>query len=217
MLYKNSMEIMLRLEEEKDYSIVETLTREAFWNIYVPGCSEHVVIHNLRKTKEFIPALDFVAIQDNKIIGNIVYVQSKIVHGDKEYPVLTFGPISVSAQYQKMGVGSALIKHTIKLSKEMGYKAILIYGDPAYYERFGFKVSKEYNITDKEGKYPAALLVLELYPHALKGIIGIYDYGNIYEVNEEELEEYEKKFIKKEKQITKEQDRFKELSHKYYE
>ena len=56
------MEIILRLEEENDYWVVENLTREAFWNNHVPGCDEHLLIHNLRKSKEFIKELDFVAI-----------------------------------------------------------------------------------------------------------------------------------------------------------
>jgi predicted N-acetyltransferase YhbS len=209
------MEIKLRLEEEKDYKIVEELTREAFWNVHFPGCGEHLLIHNLRKAKEFIPELDFVAIYENEIIGNIVHVKAKIVDCDKEYIVLTFGPISVLPKHQNKGIGRKLIEHTKLLAKEMGYKAIIIYGDPEYYKRFGFKVSKEYNITNNSGKYPAALLMLELYPNALKGIKGIFEEGKIYEIDEKELEEYEKGFVKKEKGITKSQERFNELANKY--
>jgi predicted N-acetyltransferase YhbS len=157
------MEIKLRLEEEKDYKIVGNLTREAFWNVHFPGCDEHLLIHNLRKADEFIEKLDFVAIYDNKIVGNIVYVESKIINNGKEHTILTFGPLSILPEYQNNGIGGKLINHTIKLSKEMGYKAIIIYGDPEYYQRFGFKESKEYNITNKDKKFPAALLVFELY------------------------------------------------------
>ena len=209
------MEIILRLEEEKDYKIVENLTREAFWNNHVPGCNEHLLIHNLRKAKEFIKELDFVAIFNEDIIGNIVYVKSKIINNDIEHTVLTFGPLSVLPEYQKMGIGSKLINHTIKLSKEMGYKAIIIYGDPEYYKRFGFKVSKEYKITNGNKKYPVALLVLELYQNALNGVEGIFDEGKIYEVNKYEIEGFEKQFIKKEKGYSKTQDRFNELRGKY--
>jgi predicted N-acetyltransferase YhbS len=209
------MYIKLRLEEEKDYRIVEELTREAFWNVYFPGCEEHFLIHNLRKTGEFISELDFVATCNNEIIGNIVYAKSKIKDVDKEYIVLTFGPISVLPKYQNKGIGSKLIKHTIDLSIKMGYKAIIIYGDPDYYKRFGFKASKEYNITNKDKKYPAALLVLELYPNALNGIKGTFDEGKIYEMDEKETEEFEKTFDKKEKDFAKTQERFAELVNKY--
>jgi len=209
------MEIELRLENEKDCRTVEELTREAFWNIYLPGADEHLLIHNLRKAKEFIHSLDFVAVSNQKIVGNIVYVEAKIINGEKEYTVLTFGPVSVLPEYQNKGIGAKLINHTIQLSKEMGYKAIIIYGDPEYYKRFGFKVSKEYTITNMEGKYPAALLVLELFPNALHGINGKFDEGKTYEIDEKELEEFEKGFTEKEKQKTKIQERFNELSGKY--
>jgi len=209
------MEINLRIEEEKDHKTVENLTREAFWNNYVPGCDEHLLIHNLRKAKEFIKELDFVAIFNDKIVGNIVYVKSKIINEDIENTVLTFGPISVLPEYQNKGIGGKLINHTKELSKEMGYKAIVIYGDPEYYKRFGFRASKEYKITNRDKKYPAALLVLELFPDSLKGIEGIFDEGKIYEIDKNELKEFDKNFMEKEKGYSKKQDRFNELVDKF--
>ena len=209
------MKIELRLEEEKDHRAVEEITREAFWNVHVPGADEHLLIHNLRKTKEFVQDLDFVAIANERIVGNIVYVKSKVMNSGKEHIVLTFGPVSVLPEYQNMGIGAKLINHTVQLSAETGYKAIIIYGDPDYYKRFGFRESKNYNITNREGKFPAALLVLELYPNALNGISGVFDEGEAYEINKNELEAFERGFEKKEKQKTKIQDRFLELSNKY--
>jgi len=54
---KNTMYVLLRPEEEKDYNAVESLTREAFWNVYKPGCDEHLLIHaisaNLEVFEEF--------------------------------------------------------------------------------------------------------------------------------------------------------------------
>jgi len=209
------VEIVLRLEEEKDFPIVENLTREAFWNVHCPGADEHLLVHNLRKTDVFIKELDFVALNNDKIAGNIMYANSTVINDDLEYTVLTFGPVSVLPEYQNKGIGKKLINHTIKLSKEMGYKAIIIYGDPEYYKRFGFKVSKEYKITNKDKKFPAALLVLELYPNALNGIEGIFDEGKVYEIDKNEAEEFDKKFIAKEKGYSKSQERFNELSNKY--
>jgi predicted N-acetyltransferase YhbS len=211
----NAMEIIIRLEKEKDYKIVENLTREAFWNAHVPGADEHLLLHNLRKEKEFINELDFVAINNNQIVGNIVYIKSKIINNSSLKSVLTFGPISVLPEYQNKGIGSELINHTVKLSKEMGYRSIIIYGDIEYYKRFGFKESKQYKITNKDKKYPAALLVLELYPNALIGIEGMFDEGKVYEINKNELEEFDKKFPKKEKGYSKTQERFNELANKY--
>ena len=50
----------LRLEEKKDYREVENLIREAFWNVYKPGCDEHYVMHKLREDHCFVPELDYV-------------------------------------------------------------------------------------------------------------------------------------------------------------
>ncbi len=198
---KNTTDVLLRSEEEKDYNSVENLTREAFWNIYKPGCDEHLLIHNMRKAKEFIKDLDYVAVFNNEIIGNIVYAKAKVIDINKEYDVITFGPVSVLPMYQKKGIGKKLIEHTIPKSKEMGFNAIIIYGNPKYYERFGFKNSKEYKITDMEGNYNDALMALELYPKSLENINGKFFEGEIYKIDKKELEIFEKNFPYKEKLV----------------
>ena len=180
-----------------------SILHERHFGTYAPGCVEHLIIHKLRNTKEFVKELDFVAVFNNQVVASIVYAQTRIINSDKTYSVLTFGPISVLPAYQHKGFGSKLINHTKILAKEMGYKAIIIYGDSKYYSRFGFKESKHYNITDKAGNSHPALLVLELYPNALNGIAGMFDEGENYNTNEAELAEFEKRFTKKEKGIPK--------------
>ena len=115
------MKIKIRLEESHDYQLVEELTRDAFWNVHVPGCNEHLLLHNLRNTKEFVKDLDFVALYSHEIVGNIVYTETKIKNSDTEHSVLTFGPLSVLPKYQNNGIGGQLIQHTIPLSKEKGF------------------------------------------------------------------------------------------------
>jgi len=195
------MNVTLRPEEEKDYNSVENLTREAFWNVYTPGCDEHLLIHNIRNKKVFIKELDYVAVYNDEIIGNIVYAKAKIIGINKEYDVITFGPVSVLPAYQKKGIGKKLIEHTIAKSKEMGFNAVIIYGNPKYYERFGFKNSKEYKITDMEGNYNDALMALELYPGALNNINGKFFEGEAYKIDKKELEIFEKNFPYKEKLV----------------
>ncbi len=211
------MKITLRPEEAKDHHRVEEVTREAFWNMYTPGCNEHLLVHHLRQAEQFVAALDFVALDGGEIVGNIMYVEAKVTGPEGQaHTVLTFGPVSVLPGYQGRGIGSRLITHTAALAREMGYRAILIYGDPEYYKRFGFRVSKEYNITNREGKFPAALLVLELYPGALRGIEGAYYEGDMYyDMDEAALANFDKGFAPKEKGHAKTQDRFLELVDKF--
>ncbi len=115
-----SEDIKLRNENSSDYKIVEELTREAFWNHYVPGCDEHYLMHIIRDSEAFIKELDFVAEADGKIIGNIVYTKAKIVADDgTSQEVLSFGPLSVLPEFQGKGIGGMLVEHTKTIAKEL--------------------------------------------------------------------------------------------------
>ena len=127
----SNIDLIIRNEKENDYRAVEELVREAFWNLFVPGCHEHFILHNLRSSSDFIPELDFVAEKGGKIIGQIAYSHGIIeCKQGEEKEVISFGPVSVLPAFQKQGIGSALIIHTINLARDMGYPAICIYGDP---------------------------------------------------------------------------------------
>lgn len=62
--------IIIRNEKESDYKAVEEITREAFYNLYVPGCVEHYLVHIMRQHEDFIPELDFVIELSGQVIGN---------------------------------------------------------------------------------------------------------------------------------------------------
>ena len=206
------MNIKLRLEQPEDYKEVENLTREAFWNVHVPGCDEHYLIHIIRDCEAFIPELDYVAVLDNKIVGNIVYTEAKIVDdNNNEHTVLSFGPLSVLQEYQKQGLGKALIEHTKDIARNMGYKAILIYGDPSYYCRFGFIPAEKYNILTSDGMYHTALQVYELYNGSLKSVSGRFFEDNIYQLNKQLSEKFDSTFPQKEKFETESQKKFLKL------
>lgn len=126
--------LIIRNEKESDQREVETLIREAFWNLNVPGCDEHYLAHILRGHKDFIPELDLVAELDGRIIGNVMYTKSHLkdeTGNDKE--ILTFGPLAVLPGYQRMGVGKALLERSFDIARNMGYDVIVIFGSPANY------------------------------------------------------------------------------------
>lgn len=94
------MNIQIRLEQPADYRETEQVMREAFWNYYSPGCTEHYLLHIMRGSPNFIPELDFVAVADGKIIGSVVFLKSFILgDDDKRYEVLSLGPIAVLPAY----------------------------------------------------------------------------------------------------------------------
>lgn len=206
------MDIFIRPEESKDYRIVEELTREAFWNLHVPGCNEHLLAHNLRSCMAFVPELDFVAESGGEVAGNIMYCRSKVISEDgTEHEVLTFGPVSVWPKLQSKGIGGALIRHSLAVAADMGFTTVLIYGDPAYYVRFGFKPAQEYDIRTAHGSFHQALQALELVPGALNGISGRFCEGEAYNVDDAELEAFDATFTPKEKFVTESQKKFLEL------
>ena len=72
----------IRLETPDDYREVENLTREAFWNVYRPGCTEHYVLNQYRDNPDFIPELDLVMEHEGRIIGHVMFSKAQIVQTD---------------------------------------------------------------------------------------------------------------------------------------
>ncbi|MBQ8397987.1 MAG: N-acetyltransferase [Clostridia bacterium] len=161
---------IIRKETEHDYRAVEELTREAFWNQYVPGCDEHYFVHMMRSHPDFIPELAFVLELEGKIIGNIMHTRSRLVdEAGCEKQVLTFGPISILPAYQRQGYGKALIEHAFSAAMRLGYDTVVIFGNPGNYVSRGFRSSKKVNVCLTGDVYPSSLLVKELIPGALDG------------------------------------------------
>ncbi len=193
------------------------MTREAFWNLYVPGCSEHYCLHNMRSSSDFISELDFVAELNGKLVGNIVYTHGKLINATGEtYKVISFGPVSVLPTYQRQGIGSALIKYSLDKAKYLGFTAVLIYGNPRYYNRFGFRCAERYDITNSEGKFAVALMAIELAPGTLRKISGRFIESEVFKVDEDGFQKYENTFPPKYKAVTESQTEFKILASLVY-
>ena len=190
----------IRLEEPKDYDAVEFLTREAFWNVHTPGCDEHYLAHVLRSSSAFLPELDFVAEFGGEIIGNIIYTRAVIQEDDGiDRFVFCFGPLSVLPEWQKKGVGSSLVGHSLYVAAKSWYDAVLIYGDPAYYRRFGFAAAERYDIATPDGYYADPLQALELVPGSLNGVHGRFFEDAAFDVDKAKAEAFDKRFPQKEK------------------
>ena len=197
------MNISIRLEEENDYRNVEYMTREAFWDVYKPGSDVHLIVHKIRAVSAFVKELNFIACDEDEIVGNIIYSKAKVINEEnKKFEVLCMGPLGVSPSYQRKGIGSKLMNFSIEKAKKLGYKAIIIFGNPDYYHRFGFINAKEYGIQTSLGVNFEAFMALELYDGGLNGISGKYYEDEVFEIEKDELEIFEKGFPYKEKHIT---------------
>ena len=199
----------IRPEREDERGAVEELTREAFWDLYVPGASEHYVLHVLRQSRAFVPELNCVAVKDGRVVGHIAYSRSAV--GDESgtaHEMVTFGPLSVLPALQGRGIGSALISHTQKLAAGMGFRATVIYGHPEYYGRFGFVCGKEYGIGAGDGRFLKALLAREHYAGALRGLSGTFHEDAAFNVDPAEVEAFDARFPFREKTVRESQKEF---------
>lgn len=195
--------IKIRLERKEDYRDVENLTREAFWNVYRPGCLEHYVLHTLRNDPAFVPELDFVLEFNSKIIGQVIYVRSEIdCDNGKKLPIMTFGPISILPEYKRQGYGKMLLDYSMEKAKEMGVGALAITGNILFYGKSGFIPAKSKGILYADDLDADYFLIKELIPGFLNGTKGTYKDPDGYFVCEKDsqaFEKYEASFPKKEK------------------
>lgn len=203
------MNIKIRKEEPRDYRTVEEITREAFWNLYCPGCNEHLIINTMRSHADFISELAFVIELDDKVVGSIFYTHSKVVSEEgKEYKTITFGPVSILPALHRKGIGKALISHSINEAKRLGYNSIIIGGYPYHYENYGFVGAKKYGISMPDGNYYTGIMALPLYEGALDSVSGSVYMSDVYEIDENKLDEFDRGFPLKEKQQQESQKEF---------
>ncbi|MBO7083639.1 MAG: N-acetyltransferase [Bacteroidales bacterium] len=199
----------IRLEQPKDYREVEKLTREAFWNVYRPGCTEHYVLNQYRTNPNFIPELDFVMEEDGKIIGHIMFSKADLVLDDgTKKPSWTFGPISIHPDYKRKGYGLKLLNYALEKAKEMGIGFLCMEGNIEFYKHAGFDLASKkkihYHAETRDAEVPY-FLAQELIPGWLRdhGITeATYSPPKGYFVadeNPEAFEAYEATFPKKEK------------------
>ncbi len=198
--------LVIRLEKEEDFRKTENLVREAFWNVYRPGCMEHYVLHCYRNDPDFVPQLDFVMELDGKTIGQVIYVRSHIDCEDgRETEIMTFGPICIAPEYKRKGYGKILLDYSMEKAKEKGAGALAITGNIDFYGKSGFVPAKTKGVRyafDPDADY---LLIKELRSGFLDGITGTYTDPKGYFVCENDPEgfiEYEKTFPYKEKKRT---------------
>ena len=137
----------IRLEQPQDYREVELLTREAFWNVYRPGCTEHYVLHCYRQRPEFIPNLSFVMEHDGRLIGHVMFSKAALTCDDGTLlPACTFGPLSIHPDYQRKGFGCALLRHALTVAKDLGYGVVCMEGNIDFYRHAGFVVASSLGI-----------------------------------------------------------------------
>ena len=196
-------DVIIRIEKPEDYSVVENLVRESFWNVYKPGCSEHYVLHVLRDDPAFIPELDFLMEKEGRIIGQNMFMKT-IIQGDdgNDVPVLTMGPICITPELKRQGYGKIILDYSLEKAREMGFGAVLFEGNIDFYGKSGFDYGRSFGIRYHdlpEDADDSFFLCKELIPGYLDKVTGVYQTPQGYYVSDEDVEEFDKAFPPKEK------------------
>ena len=199
----NQNDIVIRPERAEEYRQAENLVREAFWNVYRPGCLEHYVLHCLRDDPAFVKELDFVMEKDGALIGQNMFMRAVIKADDgREIPIMTMGPICIAPAYKRQGYGKILLDYSLERAAALGCGALCFEGNIDFYGKSGFTYASHFGVRYHglpEGEDASFFLCRELIPGYLDGVTGEYATPQGYFVNEEEAQEFDRAFPPKEK------------------
>ena len=189
-------DIIIRRETENDYRAAEALVREAFWNVYRPGCQEHYVLHRFRSDSAFVPELSYVMERDGQLIGQNIFVRAAIRGDDgRSVPILAMGPICVAPELQRKGLGKHLLDFTLDRAAALGFGAVCFEGNIDFYGKSGFTVASRFGVRYHglpEGEDASFFLCKELLPGYLSGVTGVYAPPEGYFAAEREAEAFER-------------------------
>ena len=196
---------LIRLEKIEERREVENLVREAFWNVYRPGCLEHYVLHCLRNDPAFVPELNFVMEKEGLLIGQNVFMRAVIKADDgREISIMAMGPICICPELKRQGYGKILLDFSLEKAAEFGCGALCFEGNIDFYGKSGFDYASKFGIRYHglpEGEDASFFLCRELIPGYLDGITGEYATPEGYFVDEDEAEAFDKAFPHKEKMV----------------
>ena len=166
------MEIEIRKELPQDYQEVHAVHKEAFGQE-----DEAFLVERIRESANHQTELSLVAIEDSRIVGHILFSIISIEGTDCPDRIsLALAPMAVIPEYQKEGVGKALVREGLKRAKELGFESVIVVGHPEYYPRFGFLPAEDFDISPPFEVPSEAFMAMELKEGALSGGNGVVRY-----------------------------------------
>lgn len=169
--------MFIRIEKESDYETVYNMIERAFATTTFSDGTEADYLNDIRKETCFIPELSLVAVEDEKIVGQVVFYKMKIETPEQVLTQLVLSPLSVDPDYFYRGIGRGLIEEGCNRAQKLGYNAVFLCGDINYYSRFGFNPTYQFGIYHKKDTTRDAqwCMVKELTPGYLNAITGLID------------------------------------------
>ena len=176
MLHMRTDLYQIRQEQPPDYEEIYHLVQQAFAATTNSDGTEADYLTELRKKETFIPELSLVAEHsDGFLIGQIVLYQTHIITDNGPVHSLVLSPLSVHPDYFRRGIARALMTQAFHTACNMGYHAVFLCGEPAFYQRFGFIASYHLGILHINDSKAEWCMAKELIPGGLKDIHGTVD------------------------------------------
>ena len=138
------------------------------------------LVEEIRSKKYYVPELEFIMVDEtDSPIGYVMFSRFHI-EGKYEDELLILTPVAVKTELQRQHISKELIEYGLKKARELGYKAVMVEGNPRNYNPRGFQTSAKYGIIAGESVHlpaPECLMVQELVPGGLEGMQGEVDYS----------------------------------------
>ncbi len=148
-VYDFGMDIEIRNESPADVAAIEAVTIAAFLHAPHTSHTEHRIVEALRQAGQL--AVSLVADTRGTVVGHVAVSPVSISDGATGWYGL--GPISVTPQYQRSGVGSQLMREALRVLRERGAAGCVLLGEPEYYSRFGFQVDSNLSLPGVPPEY----------------------------------------------------------------
>ncbi|MEN8119528.1 MAG: N-acetyltransferase [Bacteroidota bacterium] len=166
-------QIVIRKEWPKDFSQVRKLNEAVF-----EADGEAKLVDILRDSN--INLISLVAEENDVILGHILFSPVQLSNNLENVAIAGLAPMAVFPDYQKKGIGSALVQKGLEYCREAAYKAVVVLGHPEYYPKFGFVPSVQFNIKSEYDVPENVFMVQELEKGALKNCSGVISYHEAF-------------------------------------
>lgn len=163
-----NQQVKLRSETHADRRAITDVTVAAFKTLEISNHTEQFIIRALRAANAL--AVSVVAEENGRVIGHIAFSPVTISDGTRNWYGL--GPVSVLPEYQRQGIGKALIQEGLSRLKDLNAQGCCLVGHPEYYRQFGFKNTPELVL---EGVPQDFFFALSFDGHTPHGTVSFHD------------------------------------------
>ena len=176
------MNRIIKSMEEKYMAPALPFVEKVFteWSNVEEGKLVRRLVEEIRSKKYYIPELEFIMVnEEDEVIGYVMFSRFHL-EGKFEEELLILTPVAVKTELQRQHISKELIEHGFEIAKKLGFKVVLVEGNPQNYRSRGFDSSYKYGIEagpTLDLPHPDCLMVKELEDGALEHISGLVDYS----------------------------------------